>query len=216
MKPIIKNYIHASYPKGSVTQWFGENPDLYAFLDLGGHNGIDIVAPYGTPIMAPCDMVVVEIKDDAGGYGRHVRSVGGGYEIVFGHLSKIYDKVKLGCEIKEGEVFCNMGNSGFVVSGPTPFWSFNPHGGTHCHFGCRKFTEYLGTGGYNIKYSTGLRGTIENYGNGFKGSVDPMFLFSTAVIKEEDQKKQLMLTIIGLANQVVLLLKSIIKKKNEI
>jgi len=215
MKPIIDNYVHAKYPKGSVTQWFGENPDLYAFLELEGHNGIDIVAPYGTPIKAPCDMQIVELKYSPDGYGSHVRAIGGGYELVFGHLSKIYDNLILGCEIKEGEYFCNMGNTGFVVSGPTPFWKYNPHGGTHCHLGGRKFTPRIGNEPYNIQFATGLQGTIENYDNGFKGSVDIAPLFTTAVVKEEEQKKQLMLTIIGLSNQVIDLLKSIINIKKK-
>ena len=213
MKPIIDNYIHAKYPLGSVTQWFGENPILYAHLEMDGHNGIDIIAPYGTPIKAPCDMQVVEIKDDANGYGRHIRGIGNGYELVFGHLSVIYDKIKLGCEVKEGEYFCNMGNSGFVVSGATPFWEYNPHAGTHCHFGGRKFRERIGNEPYNIQYGTGLQGTIENYNNGYKGSVDMAPLFVTAVVTEEEQKRQLMLTIIGLANQVIGLLRTIINLK---
>lgn len=212
MKPIIDNYVHAKYPLGSVTQWFGEHPELYHSIGLPFHNGIDIVAPYGTPIKAPCDMIIVEIKDDANGYGRHVRGIGNGYELVFGHLSLIYDKIKLGCEVKEGEYFCNMGNSGFVVSGETPYWKYNPYAGTHCHFGLRKFRERISDEPYNIQYSTGLQGTIENYDNGVKGSIDPAPLMETE-ITEEEQKRQFMLTIVGLANQAIGLLKAIINLK---
>lgn len=213
MKPIIDNYVHKSYPEGNITQWFGENPDLYAFLDLAGHNGIDIVAPYGTPIKAPCDMVVVEIKNTESGYGRHVRAIGSGYELVFGHLSSIYDTVSMGCQIKEGTFFCNMGNSGFVISGATPFWKYNPWKGTHCHFGLRKFRERIGNESYNMQYGTGLQGTIENYDNNFKGAVDPKELFEIESSTEIEHKKQLMLTVISLANQVVSLLTRIINLK---
>ena len=212
MKSPIKNYIPKLYPDGCITQWFGENPDLYAFLELDGHNGIDIVAPYGTPIKAPCDMEVVEIKYDTNGYGSHIKAIGNGYELVFGHLSKIYENIELGCEVKEGEYFCNMGNSGFVVSGNTPFWKYNPYAGTHLHFGVRKFTKRLFNEPYNIQYSTGLQGTIENYNNGFKGSIDVAPLIEDDIIDETEKKKQMMLTVISLSNQLILLLKSLIKK----
>lgn len=216
MKPIIDNYVNKSYPEGSVTQWFGENPELYQqSVGLAYHNGIDIIAPWGTHIKGPCDMVVVEIKYDTNGYGSHVRAIGGGYELIFGHLSKIYDTTTLGKEIKCGEYFCNMGNTGFVVSGATPYWEYNPWKGTHCHFGIRKFTPRVGNGPYNIQYPTGLQGTIENYENGVKGAVDPRSLFKTEIIDEVEQKKQLMLTIIGLSNQVIGLLRSIINFKKQ-
>jgi len=207
MKPPIKNYIPKLYPEGSVTQWFGENPELYAFLELDGHNGIDIIAPYGTPIIAPCDMCIKEVKDDPGGYGRHIRGIGNGYEITFGHLSKI--EVKLDQNVLEGEEIGKMGNSGFVVSGATPFWKYNPYKGTHLHFGLRKFKQRIGDEQFNMQYSTGLQGTIENYNNGYKGAINP----SLTIEEDNSEKIEKMLTIVSLLRHTILLLKKIIKLK---
>lgn len=206
MKAPIKNYIQKLYPGGSVTQWFGENPDLYAFLGLAGHNGIDIVAPYGTPILAPCDMIIADVKYTAGGYGRHIRAIGGGYEMTFGHLSKLGDNAIIGHTIKEGDVFCFMGNSGFVVSGETPFWKHNPYSGTHLHFGIRP----LGGRKNYVDYPTG-RVYIKNYPGDYKGAVDPAPLITW----EDIYKMKLKLTIKSLLNQIILLLRKIIRLKYE-
>ena len=95
MKPPIKNYINKSYPQGSVTQWFGENEELYTNHSKGwgkqifGHNGIDIVAPHGTPILAMTKQTIVSVKYTADGYGRHIRAVDDKYEYTYGHLSEI-------------------------------------------------------------------------------------------------------------------------------
>jgi len=207
MKSPIKNYIAKKYPEGQVTQWFGENQELYAFLGLDGHNGLDIVSPYGTPIIAPCDMCIREVKDDPGGYGRHIRGIGEGYEITFGHLSEI--NVILDQKVLEGDEIGKMGNSGFVVSGATPFWKYNPYKGTHLHFGLRKFVTRVHNEPFNMQYSTGLQGTIENYDNGYKGAIDP-----TPIIQLDESKKiKKMLTVISLLNHTILLLNKIINLK---
>lgn len=167
----FKDFINASYPKGSVTQWFGENPALYAPICqtwnnvtncmTGGHNGIDMVAPYGTPLFAVESGTVYEVKEDTGGYGKHVRittpTIDGKFtEWIYGHLSVI--TVKKGQSITAGDIIGNMGNSGFVVSNSTAngFWSYNPYAGTHLHLGCRYYKD----------------GVCLNYDNGFMGGVD--------------------------------------------
>jgi murein DD-endopeptidase MepM/ murein hydrolase activator NlpD len=73
MKPPIKNMVLKMHPHGDVTQWFAENPKLYAFLDLDGHNGIDLVRPHGEQMYAVEDAEVLEVKDTPEGYGRHIR-----------------------------------------------------------------------------------------------------------------------------------------------
>lgn len=171
----VNGFICKKYPNGDVTQWFGENPDLYKNICvapgqcLSAHNGVDIVRAHGTPIYSVCNAKVVEIKDNAGGYGRHIRTLGGGYEWIYGHLSRI--DVSIGQIIKAGDQIGLMGNTGFVVSGATPYWSANPFAGTHLHLGRRKFTEYKGTGLWTITYQSGDKGTIDNYSNGYLGSV---------------------------------------------
>lgn len=203
MRYPIKNCINKYYPEGSFTQYFGENPDLYKYLDLAGHNGIDIIAPYGEPILAPCDLVIGEIKNTPEGYGRHIRAIGSGYEWTFGHLSEI--SCELGQFVKEGDVIGKMGNSGFVVSGSTPYWKYNPYAGTHLHLTIRK----LGKNGDPYVIYNNTTYPIANYENGYKGAIDPMLeVFNGLDNTGEYEQKQL--TIISLANQVIGLLQKII------
>jgi len=152
----FKDFVNADYPKGSVTQWFGQNPALYAPICqtwnnvtncmTGGHNGIDMV---------------YETKEDPTGYGKHVRiltqNINGKFtEWIYGHLSVI--SVKKGQCVKKGDVIGNMGNTGFVVSSQNAngFWKYNPYAGTHLHLGCRYYEH----------------GICLNYDNGTLGGVD--------------------------------------------
>jgi len=95
--------------RGSVTSEFGARPDPYG----GGfelHAGLDIKAPYGTPVLAPGTGEVV-FTGREGGYGtlvvvdhgRDVRSL-------FGHLAAIY--VRVGQHVKAGDALGSVGRSG--------------------------------------------------------------------------------------------------------
>ena len=167
------------YPLGDITQFFGENPTLYKQLDLRGHNGIDIVRPHGEHIFACEAGIVAKVKDTPDGYGKHVRILSpvtarGEYrDWAYAHLSYIH--VQEGEEVKEGQYIGNMGNTGFVVSGNTPFWGHNPYAGTHLHLGVRD-VQKSSTG---WKYSDDApRVRTMNYNNGFKGRYDPYPLFN--------------------------------------
>ncbi len=180
--PPIAGYKHALYPNGSVTQWFAMNPKRYGAIcvtDLtmpqdeycmSGHNGIDIVAPWGTPLLAVVDGYIAEVNNSPAGYGKHVRLMSvedGGYvdEWIYGHCSEIL--VKPGQFVKAGQVIAKMGNTGFVVSGATPFWKNNPYAGTHVHLGKRRWKLNPSR---PIKYA--LQGEVVNYYNGYFGYVD--------------------------------------------
>jgi murein DD-endopeptidase MepM/ murein hydrolase activator NlpD len=170
MKNPIDNFVLKEYPKGSVTQWFGENPELYKRFGLKYHNGIDIVSTHGSPIYSVCDGTVYVLKTDTSdGWGRHVRirsEVKDGLSQVwtYGHLDTI--TVKKGQKIKAGEQLGTMGNTGFVqtLSGAQMWWGDAPDTqGTHLHLGLRiqRGEEVL------------------NYDNGVKGSIDPRPLFES-------------------------------------
>lgn len=199
------------YPKGDVTQFFGENPTLYNRLGLDGHNGIDIVRPHGELMYAIEEGEIVEVKDSPEGYGRHLRIVSTakndkGYfrEWTYGHCSKIL--VKQGDLVKAGQAVACMGNTGFVVSGSTPYWQNNPYAGTHLHLGLR-YMKKPKTGGWFYEGSN-VRLSAVNYGNGYKGAVDPLMeLWECDDLPETDAWRQLALTTVSLLNTVVNLLK---------
>jgi murein DD-endopeptidase MepM/ murein hydrolase activator NlpD len=79
------------------------------------HEGVDIMAPIGTPVYSPGKGVVERIGYD-GGYGLMLEiSNGYGYKTLFAHLSAV--DVKVGQLITRGEKVAECGNSG-LSSGP--------------------------------------------------------------------------------------------------
>jgi len=87
------------------------------------HQGLDYVAPAGTPVSATADGKVT-FAGHKGAYGRLVvirhRN---GYQTSYGHLSRI--KVRNGANIAQGQVIGHVGSSGMST-------------GPHLHFELRK------------------------------------------------------------------------------
>lgn len=182
----VQDFRPSSHPEGDVTQWFGENKPLYSKLCpspgncmVGGHNGIDIVRPHGSIIFCVEGGTVVEALGKETGYGTHVKVLSdSGHEWTYGHLSAIDQSCVWGERIERGQRIGKMGNTGFVVSGQTPFWKTNPYAGTHLHLGKRKIKPWNGTGQWSVTYFSGTakeyRGIVENYDNGTFGAL-PLF-----------------------------------------
>lgn len=194
MKVPFAGCIFKEYPTGSITQYFGENPTLYARFDLKGHNGIDLVAPHGTRMDAVEDGEIVDVNDNPAGFGKNVKLLAGKNLWVYGHCDTII--VKVGDTVKAGDQIATMGNTGFVVSNSNGngFWKFNPHAGTHLHLGLRKAKR--DPKGFAYPGSTTMI-TVLDYGNGYKGSIDCLPYFKA----ENDPK------IANLQAQVTLLQK---------
>lgn len=209
MKPPIKNLVLLPYPAGSMTQGFGENPNLYGRWGLAGHNGIDIVAPHGEPMYAIEDARVMVVHNSPDGFGKYVRlrslsSTKGVYrEWTYGHCSTIY--AREGRNVTAGTHIADMGNTGFVVSGATPYWKHNPYAGTHLHLGLRQLVEDA-KDGWRYPGDT-MRIRILNYNNGYKGSIDPLPFLTFP----PSQQRQQLLTMISLLNTIIRLY----KKKQE-
>lgn len=201
----LNNFKNATHPRGQVTQWFGENPELYARIGLAYHNGIDYVQPHGSPMYAIEDGTVLDVKDDPGGFGKHVRILsdrkekgGARREWTYGHCSKIL--VSVNDKVFGGQHIANMGNTGFVVSGATPFWPINPYAGTHLHLGLRKL-KVLTNGGWSYPGSH-FNVSVLNGNNGTRGAVDPKELMD---LVEEAPKQKMwaqLITIQSIINSI--------------
>lgn len=163
------------WPNGHITQYWAENPELYsrAFgkhddlsLALAGHGGIDIVTFEGDKVVAAHDGQVVRVLRDSkvGGNVVYLRSDNFYDKDVkcfvitdYGHLDSV--TVNEGQYIKAGTQIGTEGNTGFVVSGGTPFWGNAPAGkGVHLHFGLR---EYLANGEIRWPSMAPLGGTSD-------------------------------------------------------
>jgi murein DD-endopeptidase MepM/ murein hydrolase activator NlpD len=99
---------------GRITSPFGRrfHPILHIWRM---HEGVDVAAPYGSPIHATAPGTVVFAGRDAG-YGNFIRiNIGGGMTTAFGHLSRI--GVHVGEHVAAGEVIGNLGSTG-LSTGP--------------------------------------------------------------------------------------------------
>ena len=109
--------------EGRVGSSFGERQD-----PINGegafHSGIDIEAPYGTPVRAAGDGVVTGMEMGAG-YGRQIL-LDHGHDVltVYGHLSAI--AVVPGQHVSRGEVIGYVGQSG-RATGPHLHYEVRVH-----------------------------------------------------------------------------------------
>lgn len=79
------------------------------------HKGVDFGAPYGTPVLAAGDGVVVQAGYD-GDYGNKITVAhAGGYKTVYAHLSKM--NVRTGTHVKQRQVIGAVGATG-LATGP--------------------------------------------------------------------------------------------------
>lgn len=103
--PISSNITFLSHPTrgGVVTSVFGEK-------SRGGHRGVDIAVPSGTPIGAACDGIVSFVGyDDI--YGNMVIiKHDDNTETLYAHASEILTEV--GKEVKKGETVAKVGSTG--------------------------------------------------------------------------------------------------------
>ena len=89
----------------------------------GFHTGIDISGRYGAPVRATADGVV-KFVGWRSGYGKTViLDHGRGVATLYAHNSRY--SVKVGQEIKKGQVICSIGNTGYTT-------------GPHLHYEVRK------------------------------------------------------------------------------
>lgn len=181
------------YPEGSIFQGFGENPADYAPIGYpGGHNGWDILAYQGAPIVACTSGTVISVATDPvrkGGIACWIVTPDRKIMHSYGHLQKVL--VSPGQEVVEGQQIGTMGNTGFVISGGTKYWGNAPAGkGVHLHFNIVPLNPET----MNPLYPN----------NGTGGAVDPTPYF-TDTIKPEPP--------ISTLQKMVELLRSIIRLK---
>ena len=100
----------------------------------GRHEGIDIAAPVGTDIVAPCDGTVVKVGQVWGaafGQNSVLLKVEGGH-LLFAHCSKAL--VKVGQKVSRGEKIAKVGKDGNVT-------------GPHLHMELQKGASWVRGGG---------------------------------------------------------------------
>lgn len=175
----LKGNILKKYPDGNIYQTFGESKALYlAAVGKNGHCGLDIATFEGDPVRAAHDGTVVEVFDQPNGYGKHIRLISqklpdGTYiETIYGHMRNL--TVGVGQQIHVGHILGEESNTGFVISGGSPYWNNAPAGkGVHLHFGVRILID-VQPNTHQIYFTHVDKSfTILGYDNGIKGYIDP-------------------------------------------
>jgi len=83
------------------------------------HEGTDILAPRGTPVVSPTDAVLTQ-KGTGDLGGTYVYTLNpGGEQYYFAHLDAYADDIKVGQILKAGDVIGYVGNTGDAAGGPT-------------------------------------------------------------------------------------------------
>ncbi|MEA3338890.1 MAG: SH3 domain-containing protein [Chloroflexota bacterium] len=92
----MSNQFKLKWPvdKHVITQYFGENPHIYARFHQAGHEGLDFSAAVGDNIYACADGTVIDVHPNNGtAYGLYVRLQhrvdGAVYQTIYAHLSEV-------------------------------------------------------------------------------------------------------------------------------
>jgi len=89
------------------------------------HEGIDVSAPMGAPIVAPAGGVVIRVTKETG-YGNVLEiDHGNGIITKYAHCSRIV--VRTGQRVKRGQVIANVGNTG-LSTGPHLHYEIHVNG----------------------------------------------------------------------------------------
>jgi murein DD-endopeptidase MepM/ murein hydrolase activator NlpD len=118
----------------------GDVSSLFGATDMvehsQGHNGTDIAAAYGTPILAPCDMVITDvfslaIQGDPQWdefkrlFGNSVwATIGDDWRVMFAHLAEP-PSVHEGQVVEAGTLLGYVGSTG-LSTGPHLHWTLGP------------------------------------------------------------------------------------------
>ncbi|MCM2349829.1 MAG: M23 family metallopeptidase [Bacteriovoracaceae bacterium] len=99
---------------GWITSYFGQRMSPWAGK-VKMHEGLDVGAPYGTPVHAPADGIVT-FSGEKAGFGKFVQlNHGYGIETLYAHNQSL--RVKAGQKVKRGALLSAVGSTGYS-SGP--------------------------------------------------------------------------------------------------
>lgn len=111
------SFLRSPIPFGRVTSGFSYHRKHPITHEVKPHLGIDLAAPFGTPVLAVSEGKVVFIGRK-GGFGKTVvLKHAGGYETHYGHLSNYGKGLKVGSRVQQKDVIGFVGSTG-VSTGP--------------------------------------------------------------------------------------------------
>ncbi len=105
----------------TITQGFGQNPQIYSQFGYQGHNGIDFGCATGTVIYAPHDGIATVKNDGDKNYGLYLVIDDPKRRSILGHLSQVL--VQDGQAIYQGDPIAKSGQTGFCTA-PHLHWTY--------------------------------------------------------------------------------------------
>lgn len=136
--------IHLTLPfegDAVLLQRWGDNPDVhgrvtYNGVPLKGHPGLDFLLPAGSPVLAVDAGRVVEISNEAGGFGRYIKLEHRWGESLYAHLGDL--QIESGQRVERGR---KLGATELLARGYPP----------HLHLGIRlaPYNRLDGWGGFS-------------------------------------------------------------------
>mgnify|MGYP000899664788 FL=1 len=120
-------------PRGYTASLVANYGQSRSFGGLRAHEGVDIFAHYGTPVVSTA-YGIVEIKgwNRLGGYRIGIRDIYNTYEF-YAHLQYYNKNIEEGMIVKPGQIIGYVGSTGYGKEGTSG--KFPPH----LHFGLYKF-----------------------------------------------------------------------------
>jgi len=124
---LAKNTCQFAKPlSGTITSEFGER-EVTSKIMSSDHKGIDIAAKSGTSIKAAISGKVI-VAEENSEYGKFIKIINKEIMTVYAHCKKL--KVKVGDEVKIGDVIATVGSTGNST-------------GPHLHFEIRVENRYI-------------------------------------------------------------------------
>ncbi|MCJ8009100.1 LysM peptidoglycan-binding domain-containing protein [Lederbergia wuyishanensis] len=115
--------------KGTYTPFYDSWNESRTYGGNRGHEGVDIMAPMGTPIYSVTDGVITGFGwNELGGWRINV-ATSEGHFLYYAHMSKYAAGMSNGVKVKKGQVIGYVGNTGYGPEGTSGKFA------THLHFG---------------------------------------------------------------------------------
>jgi murein DD-endopeptidase MepM/ murein hydrolase activator NlpD len=126
-RPMKKSFLKAPVQYSRISSYYNLNRFHPILKQTRAHLGTDYAAPYGTPIVAVGDGVVVEAAY-SGGNGNFVKiKHNDTYQTQYLHMQKFASGIRKGVHVRQGQVIGYVGSTG-LATGPHVCFRFWKNG----------------------------------------------------------------------------------------
>jgi murein DD-endopeptidase MepM/ murein hydrolase activator NlpD len=126
-RPMKKSFLKAPVQYSRISSYYNLNRFHPILKQRRAHLGTDYAAPYGTPIVAVGDGVVVEAAY-SGGNGNFVKiKHNDTYQTQYLHMQKFASGIRKGVHVRQGQVIGYVGSTG-LATGPHVCFRFWKNG----------------------------------------------------------------------------------------